>query len=121
MADWWNGLCASWRLGGAVRLQKSGRLEEAKRALVDLDRWCDQRSQTVAAPFVSARMMSLIHLAETARQLGDESLARATLEKWLREHDRVVREPSLGPTVELARWEPWVRATLGAPATPAKP
>lgn len=117
--DWWSTLRASSRFGRAVRLQRRGRLEEAKRALTELDEWCDQRRDTVSPPFVSVRMMTLIHLAQTARELGDHALARVSLEKWLREHARIVNTTSLGPTEELSRWESWVKASLAAEAGPA--
>ncbi len=117
----WNALRASWRFGAAVRLQKRGRLEAAKQAFIALDRWCDRRQATVSPAYMSVRMMVLIHLAQTARELGDHALARASLEKWLREHGRVVSLPSLGPTDELSKWEAWVRATLASQAGPAGP
>jgi hypothetical protein len=118
--DWWNALRASWRFGGAVRLQKKGQLEAAKEAFIALDRWCDQRHEAASPPYVSVRMMVLIHLAQTASELGDHAVARAALEKWLREHGRVVGLPSLGPTDELSKWERWVRATLAPQPGPAQ-
>lgn len=118
--DWWRALRASSRFGRAVRLQESGALAEAKEAFLVLDRWCDQRHDSVSPAFISVRMMVLIHLAETARELGDGALSRASLEKWLREHERIVNVPSLGTNNELSRWEAWVRASLAADAGPAK-
>lgn len=113
-AGWWNAVRASWRFGGAVRLQRKGQLEAAKEAFTALDRWCDQRKESLAPAYISVRMMVLIHLAQTAGELGDHAVARAALEKWLREHDRVVALPSLGATSELSRWERWVKATLAS-------
>jgi hypothetical protein len=116
--DWWNTLRASSRFGRAVRLQKKRQLEQAKQALLALDRWCDQHPGTVSPPFISVRMMVLIHLAQTARELGDHALSRTSLEKWLREHARIVSLPALGTTEELARWETWVKATLSSEPGP---
>lgn len=117
--DWWTTLRASSRFGRAVRLQKKGRLQEARQALLALDEWCDQRQEVASPPFLSVRMMVLIHLAQAARELGDHSLSRASLEKWLREHQRIVSLPALGPTGELSRWEAWVKASLASESGPA--
>lgn len=115
--DLWRGLSASWRLGGALRLQKQGHLNAAKRAFTLLDQWCDRRQATTSPSYAGVRMMVLVHLAEIELELGDKEFARASLEKWLREYERVVGLQSLGPTVELSKWENWVRETLAQMGT----
>jgi adenylylsulfate kinase-like enzyme len=110
---WLDALSAAGRFGAAVRLQDSGRLEEAKRHLLELSKWFEARELRDSPQLMSTRLMGLVHLAEVAKTLGDASVAEKALSQWLSEWQRLTdRAPELRSVEVLAKWEVWVKASL---------
>ncbi len=111
--QWLEGLSAGSRLGAAIRLQRAGRLEDAKRALLALSDWFDERQLRTTPSLLGTRLMALVHLAEVAKQLGEANLFAMALQRWLLEWKRATTEsPELRRVEVLAKWEGWVNANL---------
>jgi len=117
---WIDGISAARRFGAAVRLQDAGRLAEAKAALLVLGNWFEGREATGSVQLLSARLMSLVHLAEVAKQLGERSLALGAVRQWIAVWEGAVsRMPSLGKVEALAKWEAWAKSSLADLEEPA--
>ena len=110
---WIRAMSAARRFGAAVRLQKSGRIKEARDAFVALNSWLEKDAPANSLAILSTRFMSLAHLAQVAAQLGDRDLATQSLEQWLATWAAATAvTPQLRSVAVLGKWEAWVTATL---------